>query len=58
MQVYVNNIKWDTDGEDVNLPNEITIDIDDDADPQYEIADYLSDEYGWCVIAYNFEIVT
>lgn len=58
MQVYVNNIVWDTDGENVSLPNEVTIDVDDGIDLQYEIADYLSDEYGWCVIGYNFEIVT
>lgn len=58
MQVRVYNIKWDTDGEEVNLPSEVTIDINDGVDLQYEIADHLSDEYGWCVFSYSFEILT
>lgn len=42
------NINWDTDGEDIHLPNEIEIpddiaDEDDDA-----ISDYLSDVTGFC----------
>lgn len=44
MRVFV---AWDTDGEDiVGLPNpaEVPNDIEED-----EIADWLSDEYGWCV---------
>ena len=42
----VSNIKWETDGEVVDLPTEVEIDdnIDEDA-----IADYLSDTYGWLV---------
>jgi hypothetical protein len=43
----VTNIKWETDGYEVdNLPTEVEVD-DDLSD--YEIADYLSDEYGWLV---------
>lgn len=40
------NILWDTDGEDVVLPNEIEIPygiIDED-----EISDYISEETGFC----------
>ena len=52
----VTNIKWDTDGQEVDLPTEITITRDviesDDA-----IADYLSDEYGWCVENFIIEDV-
>ena len=48
------NILWDTDGEEVNLPNEIEIpdwvDKDDD-----EISNYLSDETGFC--HFGFELV-
>ena len=42
----VSNIKWETDGVDVELPKEVEVDdnISDD-----EIADYLSDTYGWLV---------
>lgn len=42
------DIKWVTDGEDVQLPSEVEIPsiIEDDDDA---IADYLSDTYGWLV---------
>jgi hypothetical protein len=46
------NIKWVTDGEDVNLPSEVEIpqtiaECGDDA-----ITDYLSDSYGFLVEEY------
>ena len=45
MKVY--DIVWDTDGISVDdLPDEVTYPADTDQD---EIADVLSDEYGWCV---------
>lgn len=46
------NIKWDTDGEFVELPNEIELPlgmVDED-----EISDYISDETGFC--HYGFEL--
>ena len=42
----VSDIKWETDGEVVDLPTEVEVDDDLDED---DIADYLSDEYGWLV---------
>lgn len=44
--MLVTNIKWETDGEIVDLPTEVEVDNDMDDD---EIADYLSDTYGWLV---------
>ena len=46
----VTNIKWQTDGEDVNLPSEVEVDnhLSDE-----EIADYLSDTYGWLVDSFS-----
>lgn len=47
------NIKWDTDGENVELPNEIELPfgmVDED-----EISDYISDETGFC--HYGFELI-
>ena len=48
MQFKATNIKWDTDGEDVEelgLPTETLIEADD----EFEVADALSDKFGWCV---------
>ena len=50
---YAVNIKWDTDGEDIEyLPERVSIPffMDDD-----EIADYLSDKYGFCVFGFDIE---
>lgn len=47
------NIKWDTDGENINLPKEIEIPkdmIDED-----EISDYLSDITGFCHFGFELE---
>lgn len=47
------NIVWDTDGENVKLPNEIELPfgmVDED-----EISDYISDETGFC--HYGFELI-
>ena len=49
------NILWDTDGEEVNLPNEIEIPDWIDEDDDDEISDYLSDVTGFC--HFGFEIV-
>ena len=42
----VSNIKWETDGQEVNLPSEVEV---EDNMSDYEIADYLSDTYGYLV---------
>ena len=40
------NIVWETDGEDVDLPSEVTLPYGVDIE---SAAEYLSDEYGWLV---------
>ena len=44
--MVVSDIIWETDGFLVDLPSEVVVpdDLDDD-----EVADYLSDTYGWLV---------
>ena len=50
------NIQWDTDGQNANLPTEVTLEISDsDTDIATEGADILSDKYGWCVESFQFE---
>ena len=46
----VTNIKWETDGVDVELPKEVEVDDNMSDD---EIADYLSDTYGWLVDSFS-----
>lgn len=54
----ITNILWDIDGEDredveASLPTEIT--IDEKTVDEEDIADFLSDEYGWCVKGFCIE---
>lgn len=50
MVYEVTNIKWDTDGARVKLPKNAIVEAEDED----EIADILSDEYGFCI--YSLEI--
>ena len=53
MAYIITNIKWDTDGEPVeNLPRETTVPENIDEE---DIADYLSDKYGFCLFGYSVE---
>ncbi len=49
------DIDYDTDGEDVDLPNEMVLELDDEADPSLELADLVSDRTGFCVRTFKFE---
>lgn len=49
------HIQWDTDGEDVSLPNEIIIpesviedQVDDECSIEDKISEYISDVTGFC----------
>mgnify|MGYP006886080720 CR=1 FL=1 len=57
MKVRFSNIHWDTDGEEVDLPTEVTMNVEDDLDVELQGADVLSDEYGWCIFGFNYEIL-
>lgn len=48
--MLVSNIKWVTDGEDIELPTEVNVPngLSDD-----EIADYLSDTYGFLMEGFS-----
>ena len=49
------DIIWETDGEDIDLPSEMEIPNSIDPDDDDAIANYLSDETGFLVIAYTKE---
>ena len=66
MIVHVTDIGWDTDDEDVDLPEEFDIEIDaDDLDPNdpedddefgERVSDAISDTYGFCHKRFCFTI--
>ncbi|MDO8416572.1 MAG: hypothetical protein Q7S87_10225 [Agitococcus sp.] len=55
MDIRFFNIKWDTDGETVELPQEVTVTVEEDVDIPLSGADILSDKYEFCVISFSFE---
>ena len=48
--MLVTNIEWETDGEVAELPTEVEV---EDGMSDDEIADHLSDEYGWLVNGFS-----
>lgn len=53
--IYAADIEWDVDDEDVTelgLPSQVKIPPHVEED---DIADYLSDEYGFCVLGFDVE---
>ena len=52
MKITTKSIKWDTDGAKVKLPQVVTLTVEH----QDEIADALSDEYGFCIFSLDYSI--
>lgn len=44
-------VSWETDGESVDLPDKVDVPI---TLKDNEIANYLSDKYGWLVKSFSF----
>lgn len=57
--VNLTNIKWDTDGEEVELPQSVTVEIDDsdDFEASQDGADYLSDQFGFLVVSFEVAVL-
>tara|TARA_Y100000310_G_scaffold287389_1_gene312247 strand:+ start:1709 stop:1942 length:234 start_codon:yes stop_codon:yes gene_type:complete len=60
--IKVCEIDWETDGEEIDLPDSVTIDIEEldnycDLETESQVSDaicdYLSDTYGWLVSGYT-----
>jgi hypothetical protein len=57
MKIKAINIKYDTDGKAIPLPKELILRVDDDFDPDQELADKISDETGFCVFSCDYEVI-
>ena len=53
MRIKTTNINWDTDEYEVDLPQQVELEVEDED----EIADKLSDKYGWCIHGLAYEII-
>jgi hypothetical protein len=62
MTIKVTDIVYDTESDgvihtDLDLPKEMTLIIEGDVNIEDEIPNVISDNTGWCVVAYNYEIL-
>lgn len=55
VEVEVYDIKWDTDGKKVNLPDSYRLFVQ--SDEIENLADKLSDKLGWCVKDFNWRML-
>ena len=60
IKCILTNIDWDTDGEEIkDLPSDVTLEMDYDdeygAALDEEVANELSDRYGFCVNSFNVQ---
>lgn len=55
-KVYITDIHWDTDGEKVKLPNNVTLKLSDIyPNMADDISEWLSDKYGYCHEGFRYE---
>lgn len=56
MKLKCFDIVWETDEENVDLPSKCIVEIEDNEDIEYEAAEVLSNEYGFLVISFSYDI--
>jgi len=57
MIIEAYKIEYATDGEDVELPSSLLFEVDDDFNPDDELADLISDHTGWLVQSLKYRTV-
>lgn len=57
MIIKFKNIKYETDGQKVKLPKTIQLDVLADVDIEQEGADMISNETGWLVNSFEYEVL-
>ncbi|HEY9659556.1 MAG TPA: hypothetical protein V6C65_13945 [Allocoleopsis sp.] len=59
--VRIHSIQWDTDGEKIALPQEVTLSFDDETFDQEEaedvMADTLTEMTGFCHKGFKYDII-
>ena len=56
-KIHAFDIEWDLDNEDVYIPTDVYVELEDDEDPAEDLANVLSDMFGFLVISCNYEEV-
>jgi len=57
LKIHITNIVWDAD-DSLELPNTETLEVPDDTNLEdTDLADVLSDKYGYCVESLTFDVL-
>lgn len=57
MKIKLYDIKYETDGQKVKLPESLIVEVDNDFDIEQECADLISDITGFLVVDYRDEVI-
>jgi len=57
MKIRAFDIKWDTDGEDIPLPEEFIFELEDHEDIEEFMSDTLSEITGFCHQGFDYEVL-
>ena len=57
MKFRVFNVRYDTDGEMVPLPQELTLELSDHEDVEDELSELVSDLTGFCHHGFEYEVL-
>lgn len=57
VEVECSDIVWDTDGEKVDLPQNVRIMLESAENAGEAAVEYLSDKYGWCIKSLNYKVL-
>ena len=49
VKIKLTNIVWDTDGENVELPSTLTVEVEAGDGENERAVDAASDQQGWCI---------
>lgn len=57
MKFKVTNIKYDTDGEMIPLPEELVLELADHEHVEDELSEVISDLTGFCHFGFDYEVL-
>lgn len=57
LTVRIYGIAYDTDGEDIALPEELVVEVKDHEDVEDELSDIISERTGFCHKGFFYEVL-
>ena len=55
LKVRITGIQYDTDGEDIALPQEFVLEVEDNEDVEEVLSEYITEQTGFCHGGFHYE---